>query len=386
MTIADSDASVWKYRIEVADDVLGDLVERLRRTRWSSQETVSDWSQGVPLEWLKGVCEYWRNDYDWRRVETEMNTLGSFVTDIDGLALHFLHVRSSHDGATPILLSHGWPGSIVEFLDVIPRLTQPERFGGAPEDAFHVVVPSLPGYGFSAKPLTPGFGVEKIADTFVTLMSRLGYRGYIAQGGDWGSEISLAVAEGNEDCVGAHVNFLATPPPATVRESPTESEKRAMDAATAFAYRESAYLQQQRTFPQTLGYGLTDSPAGQAAWILEKFFSWTDNCGDPRDAIRLDRLLDNVTLYWITESATSSARLYWESASQLGRRRSSARTAYSAFPREVVRPSQRWASARLSRIVYWGEVFEGGHFAAFEEPELFASEVRCAAHALGRSR
>lgn len=377
-----TDNEIRPQRIAIPEAQLHDLRERLDRTRWSDRETVPDWSQGVPLAWLRDVCTYWREAYDWRRLEAELNGLGSFETTIGAVTVQFLHVKSPHAGARPLLLSHGWPGSIVEFLDAIPRLTRPEAHGGTVEDAFHVVVPSLPGYGFSSKPGAPGFGVPRIAETFVELMRRLGYRRYIAQGGDWGSEVSLAVAQSGEDCIGAHVNFLIVPLPEEVKSAPTAWEVQALGAAVSFAGDGTAYAQQQRTRPQTLGYGLTDSPVGQAAWILEKFLAWTDNHGDPRDAVRIDRLLDNVTLYWLTATATSSARLYWESVAAMGQPSVSAPVAYSVFPRELVRVSRRWAASRCANIVYWNEVAEGGHFAALEEPGLFVDEVRRAANVL----
>ncbi|NBU27755.1 MAG: epoxide hydrolase, partial [Caulobacteraceae bacterium] len=289
-----------RFPVSIPEQSIEDLKHRLRNTRWPDAETVGDWTQGVPLKWLREVCDYWVDGYDWRLVETELNQTGSHRLSVEAFDIHFLHQRSPDPDAMPLLMTHGWPGSVIEFLDVIPRLTNPAAFGLAGQPAFHVVAPSLPGYGFSTKPAAVGVGVEKIASLWAQLMGQLGYDRYIAQGGDWGSEVSLALAQASPACIGAHVNFLVAQPPEFVLAAPSADEARSL-AASAEVYRSGmGYAQLQSTRPQTLGYGLTDSPVGQAAWILEKFHSWTDNPGDPRDTIRIDRLLDTVSLYWFT--------------------------------------------------------------------------------------
>ncbi len=371
-----------RFPISIPERSIEDLKHRLRNTRWPEAETVGDWTQGVPLKWLREVCDYWVDGYDWRPVETELNQAGSHVLSVEGFDIHFLHQRSPEPDAIPLLMTHGWPGSVIEFLDVIPRLTNPSHFGLAGQPAFHVVAPSLPGYGFSTKPAATGVGVETIASLWAQLMGQLGYDRYIAQGGDWGSEVSLALAQASPACIGAHVNFLVAQPPEFVLAAPTADEARSL-AASAEVYRSGmGYAQLQSTRPQTLGYGLTDSPVGQAAWILEKFHSWTDNPGDPRDTIRIDRLLDNVSLYWFTATAASSARLYWESAARFGAETITAPVACSVFPAELFRPSRRWAESRLKALVSWSDPPRGGHFAAMEQPELFAAEVRKASAVL----
>jgi pimeloyl-ACP methyl ester carboxylesterase len=375
--------TIRDFPISIPEHAIEDLKSRLRNTRWPEAETVDDWTQGVPLAWLRDVCDYWADGYDWRRVEAELNETGSHVLSIEGFDIHFLHQRSSDPDATPLLMTHGWPGSVIEFLDVIPRLTNPAAFGLAGQPAFHVVAPALPGYGFSTRPAAVGVGVEKIISLWARLMDQLGYDRYIAQGGDWGSEVSLGLAQANPACIGAHVNFLVAQPPGPVLADPTADEARSV-AASAEVYRSGmGYAQLQSTRPQTLGYGLTDSPVGQAAWILEKFYFWTDNSGDPRDTIRIDRLLDNVSLYWFTATAASSARLYWESAARFGAETITAPVACSVFPAELFRPSRRWAESRLRTLVSWSEPPRGGHFAAMEQPGLFADEVRQASAMLG---
>ncbi len=331
------------FRIAVGDDVLDDLKSRLRRTRWPEAEPVDDWSQGVPLKWIEEVCRYWANDYDWRRREALLNRFAQFTTEIDGLKIHFLHVRSPHPGAMPLIITHGWPGSVVEFHKVIEPLVDPAAHGGDPADAFHVICPSLPGFGFSDKPKTTGWGIDRIAAAWAQLMDRLGYAHYGAQGGDWGSAVTTSLgAQDAQHCAGIHITL-------------------AMSAR-----------------PQTLGYGLTDSPAGQAAWILEKFWAWTDCDGHPENILGRDELLDNVMLYWVTTSAASSARLYWESFGPERRtiHKVTVPTGVAVFPREIVTPVRRWMEGNFTNIRHWNEMPKGGHFAAFEQPELFVGDVR----------
>jgi len=373
MTIA-----IEPFSISVADNVLDDLRSRLRNTRWPETELVGDWSQGMPLTWIQEICRYWAEDYDWRRREALLNRFAQFTTDIDGLAVHFLHVRSPHPQAMPLIITHGWPGSIVEFAKVIEPLTNPTAFGGEAADAFHVVCPSLPGFGFSAKPPTTGWGVDRIALAWASLMDRLGYQRYGAQGGDWGSAVTTALgAQDSEHCAGIHITLAMAARP-NVDGQPTPEEARALKGAKYYADWDSGYSKQQSTRPQTLGYGLTDSPSGQAAWILEKFWAWTDCDGDPLNILDRDELLDNVMLYWVTATAASSARLYWES---FGPGRRTARTVtiptgVAVFPKEIVAPVRRWMEPSYTDIRHWSEMPKGGHFAAFEQPELFVADVR----------
>jgi epoxide hydrolase len=371
-------AAVEPFLIKVPSNVVDDLRSRLENTRWPEAELVGDWSQGIPLEWTREICRYWAEEYDWRRREALLNRFAQFTTEIDGLAIHFLHVRSPHPQAMPLIITHGWPGSIVEFQKVIEPLTNPTAFGGSAADAFHVVCPSLPGFGFSAKPQTTGWGVDRIARAWASLMDRLGYHRYGAQGGDWGSAVTTAIgALDSEHCAGIHITLaMATRP--DVKGEPTPEEARALKGAKYYADWDSGYSKQQATRPQTLGYGLTDSPSGQAAWILEKFWAWTDCDGDPLNVLSRDELLDNVMLYWVTATATSSARLYWESFGPDRRPRHTVTipTGVAVFPKEIVPPVRRWMEANYTDIRHWSEMPKGGHFAAFEQPELFVAEVR----------
>jgi epoxide hydrolase len=375
---------VAEFRIDVPEADLRDLRERLERTRWPESETVGDWSQGVPLAYMQELCRYWADGYDWRATEERLNALPQFRTEIDGLGIHFVHVRSRHPDALPLVITHGWPGSIVEFLKVIGPLADPTVHGGEAADAFHVVCPSLPGYGFSDKPPQPGWGVERIAAAWAQLMARLGYENYGAQGGDWGSSISTSVAQQDpEHVVGIHLTPpLAGPDPATLDDL-TESERSALASLERSQRWDSGYSMQQATRPQTLGYGLVDSPAGLCAWIVEKFWSWTDCDGHPENVLTRDEMLDNLMLYWLAGAGASSARLYWESIRQVRKLFTepnvdtvSVPTGGSIFPKEVIRPSRRWAEKRFTDLRYWNELDAGGHFAAFEQPELFVDEVR----------
>lgn len=370
--------AIAPFRIAIGDDVLDDLRSRLRNTRWPEAEPVDDWSQGMPLKWIREMCGYWSERYDWRGREALLNRFAQFTTEIDGLSIHFLHVRSPHPEAMPLIITHGWPGSIVEFQKVIEPLTNPTAFGGDAADAFHVVCPSLPGFGFSAKPKTTGWGVDRIALAWAGLMERLGYKRYGAQGGDWGSAVTTALgAQDSEHCTGIHITLAMGARPDVAGE-PTPEEARALQGIKHYADWDSGYSKQQSTRPQTLGYGLTDSPSGQAAWILEKFWAWTDCDGDPLNILGRDELLDNVMLYWLTATAASSARLYWQSFSP-GRRIAhtvTIPTGVAVFPKEIVPPVRRWLEPRYTDIRHWSEMPKGGHFGAFEQPELFVDEVR----------
>jgi pimeloyl-ACP methyl ester carboxylesterase len=370
--------SISPFRIAVPDAVLADLNLRLRNTRWPEAELVHDWSQGVPLKWIRDICNYWAEQYDWRNREAMLNRFAQFKTGIDGLAIHFIHARSPHPQAMPLIITHGWPGSVVEFHKVIEPLVDPVAHGGSASDAFHVVCPSLPGFGFSGKPTTAGWGVDRIAKAWAVLMDRLGYAHYGAQGGDWGSAVTTALgALDGEHCAGIHITLaMATRP--NVEGKPTPEETRALEGIKHYADWDSGYSKQQSTRPQTLGYALTDSPSGQAAWILEKYWAWTDCNGHPENIFTRDELLDNVMLYWVTASAASSARLYWESFGPKKRTAHTVRvpTGVAVFPKEIVTPVRKWMEASYTNITHWSEMPKGGHFAAFEQPDLFVQEVR----------
>jgi pimeloyl-ACP methyl ester carboxylesterase len=375
---------VTDFRIEVAEAELEDLRARLRRTRWPERETVEDWSQGVPLAYLEELCGYWADGYDWRATERRLNELPQFRTVIDGIGIHFLEVRSPHADALPLVITHGWPGSIIEFLKVLGPLTDPTAHGGAAADAFHVVCPSLPGYGFSDKPARPGWGVERIASAWAVLMARLGYERYGAQGSDWGTSISASIGQQDPGHVaGIHLTPpLAPPDPATIDDL-TQRERAALASLEHSAEWDSGYSREHATRPQTIGYALVDSPAALCAWIIEKFWAWTDCDGRVENVLTRDELLDNLMLYWLPGTGASSARLYWESSRLVNEWISgptndtvTVPTGCSIFPKELQRPSRRWAEKRFLDIRYWGEPERGGHFAAFEQPELFVDELR----------
>jgi len=368
---------VAPFRIAIAEEVLVDLRSRLARTRWPERETVGDWSQGVPLERIQALCDYWQRDYDWRRCEARLNVLGQYQTRIDGLRIHFLHVRSPNPAAPALLLTHGWPGSVIEFLDGIGPLPNAAAHGGDAADAFHVVIPSLPGFGFSDKPTSTGWGVERIAATWITLMQRLGYRRYFAQGGDWGAAVTTAIGMiAPPECAGVHLNMPLIYPGRDDYAQLTPAEQDSVASMKFYRDSDSGYARLQQTRPQTLGYGLTDSPAAQAVWIYEKFYAWTDNSGAPESALSLDAMLDNIMLYWLPATAASSARLYWENLDFFKTQRLALPVGVSIFPKEFSRPSKRWADQHFSNIIHWNELSQGGHFAAFEQPELFAAELR----------
>ena len=368
---------VAPFVLAVPQSALDDLQLRLERTRWPDKETVDDWSQGAPLKKVEALCAYWRQSYDWRRGEARLNALGQFKTSIDGLGIHFLHVRSPHASALPLITTHGWPGSVIEFAKAIGPLTDPVAHGGKAEDAFHVVAPSLPGFGFSDKPAATGWGAPRIAGAWVELMARLGYDRWVAQGGDWGAAVTTVIgAIRPPGCAAIHVNMPLVFPDAEQLSDVTTAEQASMAAMAHYQEKDSGYAKQQATRPQSLGYGLADSPAGQAAWIYEKLMAWTDNAGAPEDVLGLDEILDNIMLYWLPGAATSSARLYWESFGAFASVNLEIAAGASIFPKEIFRPSRRWAEKRWSNIIHWNELDRGGHFAAWEQPDIFVRELR----------
>ena len=368
------------YMIQISNDDLEDLKRRLLSTRWPEKETVEDWSQGIPLSYIKEISDYWLNEYDWRSREEYYNSFPQFITNIEGLDIHFIHIKSPHEEAKPLIISHGWPGSIVEFHKVINPLIDPVSFGGKAEDAFHLVCPTLPGYGFSGKPSQTGTSVERIAELWDILMNKIGYSKYFAQGGDWGSAITIAIGKQNKgSCQGIHVNMPFAPPTKEALENPSKRDKIAFEGLGYYQEWGSGYSKQQSTRPQTLGYGLVDSPIGQASWIIEKFYEWTDCNGHPENILNKEELIDNVMFYWLTKSAASSARLYWESFGSFGgnpEEKLELPIGCSIFPKEISRTPRSWAEQIYSNIVYWNELKKGGHFAAFEQPEIFINEIR----------
>ncbi|WP_366943567.1 epoxide hydrolase family protein [Parasphingopyxis sp.] len=371
------------FTIDIPQAELDDLKDRLACTRFPEKETVEDWDQGIPLAYVEELVGYWRDSYDWRRCEAALNAYPNHLVEIDGVDIHFLHIRSPEADARPLILTHGWPGSVVEFLDCIGPLTDPVAHGGKTEDAFHLVIPSLPGYGFSGKPAETGWSVEKVAESWHSLMTAVGYDAWYAQGGDWGAMVTSAIGAQNKGgCKGIHVNMVVAAPPKEVMQSPTEEEQAAMARLALYRAKGAGYSKQQSTKPQTLGYALADSPAGQMAWIVEKFHDWSD-CDDgdgahPENVFSRDRLLDNVMLYWLNNAGASSGRLYWHSFGSPNLDPVEIPMGASLFPHEIMRASRRWAETRFKNIVYFNSVERGGHFAAMERPDLFVAELRAA--------
>jgi epoxide hydrolase len=371
--------AIEKFQIRIEDSALEDLRSRLALTRLPDQIEGTGWEQGIPRDYLRDLVDYWRDEYDWREQEARLNEFAHFRTRIDGQSIHFIHARSEHPDALPLLITHGWPGSIVEFLDVIPRLVRPEAHGAGAADAFHVVAPSLPGYGFSEPTRARGWDVSRIARAFVELMSRLGYERFAAQGGDWGAQVATRIgALDPQHCVGIHLNMPIGARP----EEPcplTDEDKADLAAMAKFQGEESGYALEQGTKPQTLGAALNDSPAGLLAWIVEKFRSWSDCDGDPQNVFGRDQLITNAMLYWLTQTATSSARLYWESRhSGMWSEKPqfvSVPTGVARYPKEVVRFPRSWVE-RQYNVTHWADMPRGGHFAAMEQPELFVEDVR----------
>lgn len=374
-------APITPYQPSVADDAILDLQARLGNTRFPDEETVEDWSQGIPLGYVRELTDYWRDHYDMARLAETLNLWPNFKTELDGLDIHFLYQRSPHNDATPLILTHGWPGSVLEFRHVIDRLTNPTGHGGRAENAFHVVVPSIPGYGFSGKPRTPGTSVHKIAELWIALMRRLGHERFVAHGGDWGALITQAIATTPESpCVGIHITLPVVAPDPDTLESPLPEEVKALEAFNYYQDWDSGYSKQQSTRPQTLGYGLADSPTGQMAWIIEKYAQWCDCERDgvrhPENAVARDELLDTVMMYWLTNAGASSARLYWESFNDPDMSVVTMPTGISLFPNEIFRSSERWAQKKFLSLAYFNDKIEkGGHFAALEVPDTLVQEL-----------
>jgi len=390
---AAEDNAIRPFRINVPEESLVDLRRRLATTRWLGRETVSDQSQGVQLATMQKLVQYWQTDYDWRKVEARLNALPQFVTEIDELDIQFAHIRSRHANALPLIMTHGWPGSIIELLKVIGPLTDPTAHGGRAEDAFHLVLPSLPGYGFSGKPESTGWGFPRIARAWAVLMERLGYQRYVSQGGDHGSVVSDVMArQAPPGLLGIHVTMPATVPKDVAKAlndgDPAPSglsgaEKAAFAQLDAFYKKGCGYAAMMVTRPQTLGYGLADSPAGQAAWMYDKFAAWTQSGGEPQRVLTLDDMLDDISLYWLTDSATSAAQLYWENnANNFNAVDISLPAAITVFPGEIYRTPRSWAERSYHKLIYWHEAEKGGHFAAWEQPQIFATEIRAAFRSL----
>ena len=369
-------SEIRPYTINVADEEIEKLKSRLEISRFPEKETTGDWSQGVPLAYMKNMTDYWLKKYDFKRLETRLNRYENLITEIDGVDIHFMHIKSSNANAKPLLLTHGWPGSVVEFLKVIEGLTEPQSVGGSADDAFHLVIPSLPGFGFSGKPASTGWGVDKIATAWVTLMGRLGYDSYFAQGGDWGALVTSWVARHDKNCKGIHLNMVVVPPDSNATDL-TDIEKKALEGWQYYQDWDSGYSKQQSTRPQSIGYGLVDSPVGLAAWIIEKYWAWTDSNGDPENVLTKDEMLDNIMVYWVNAAGASSARIYWESfGGGLGTEPIATPMGGTDFPREIFRTSERFAKKFYTGLFYWSVRQSGGHFAAFEQPSVYVEEIQ----------
>jgi len=389
--------AILPFRVNVPEADLTDLRRRIQATRWPEKETVSDTSQGVPLKLLQELAHYWATEYDWRKCEAKLNALPQFTTEIDGLVIHFIHVRSRHDGALPVIVSHGWPGSILEQIKLIGPLTDPTAFGASARDAFDVVIPSIPGYGFSAKPTT-GWDHARMARAWIVLMKRVGYKRYVAQGGDVGGQITDAMAvAAPAELVGIHGNFLfalsqdmanAIQGGGPLPYALTAHEQRALDKLRGFFTKNAAYAIEMATRPQTL-YGLSDSPVALAAWLIDHgdgddqpaatvlSAMSTPTSGEPAERLTRDDVLDNITLYWLTNTGISSARSYWDNKPPyFGPKAFSIPAAFTVFPGEIYQPSRRWAEGGYTNLTYFNEATKGGHFAAWEEPTLFSEELR----------
>lgn len=375
-------SKIEPFVLDVSEAVLADLRDRLARTRWPDAETVTDTSQGPPLAKLRALVDRWRDGYDWRRCEAMLNGWGQHRTEIDGLGIHFLHIRSPEPDALPLLMTHGWPGSVLEFRDVIAPLTDPVANGGEAKDAFHLVIPSLPGFGFSDKPTETGWNVGRTADAWTTLMERLGYDRWAAQGGDWGAAVTTALGwKAPAGLIGIHLNLVMFQPSEAERADATPAEQAMLDAAERYDQQYSAYYKLQNTRPQSVGFGLADSPVGLAAWIYALFQDVSDSRGDPESVFSIDAIIDDIMLYWLPNTGASSARLYWEGMQEMMKSGMPSApmptpTGISMFPGEQIRLSRRWAERRFANLIHFNELKNGGHFAALEQPEAFVDELR----------
>ncbi|MBB4482289.1 epoxide hydrolase family protein [Rhizobium etli] len=388
------DESIRPFRIHVDQSQLDDLKRRIAETRWPDKETVGDISQGIQLARVQDLVRYWGTDYDWRKAEDQLNALPQFITTIDGVDIQFIHIRSRHPNALPVILTHGWPGSIFEFIKTIGPLTDPTAYGGKPEDAFDVIIPSIPGYGFSGRPTDQGWGPDRVARAWDVLVKRLGYTHYVSQGGDHGSVISDALArQAPKGLLAIHLNMPATVPGDLIRAinngdaAPaglSPAEKGAYDSLSGFFGRNAAYGAMMVTRPQTIGYSLSDSPSGLASWIYEKFVQWSDSDGVPERVLTRDEMLNDITLYWLTNTGASSSRFYWENnnnnfSSEAQKTKDiKIPVGITVFPKEIYKAPESWSRQAYPSLVYYHQVERGGHFAAWEQPQLFAQELRAA--------
>jgi pimeloyl-ACP methyl ester carboxylesterase len=388
-----SSDAIRPFKIHVTDEAIADLRRRIVATRWPDKETVADDSQGVRLAKIQPLVRYWGTAYDWRKAEAKLNALPQFVTNIDGLDIQFVHVRSKHANALPLIMTHGWPGSILELVKVIAPLTDPTAHGGRAEDAFHLVLPTYPGYGWSGKPTAKGWGPDHVARAWDTLMLRLGYTRYVSQGGDWGAIISEVMAvQAPPGLLGIHINMPGTVPPAIVQQVRTrvpvpasfsDVEKAAYASLDIFYNKGFGYAEMMNTRPQTLGYALADSPVAMAAFFYDKFATWTHSGGEPEKVLTRDEMLDDISLYWFTNTGTSSSRSYWDAAQGGGGPFTAidipkVPVAVTVFPGEIYRAPRSWGEKNFHKLIYWNEVDKGGHFAAWEQPQLFSAELRAA--------
>jgi pimeloyl-ACP methyl ester carboxylesterase len=391
------DKAIRPFHVKVPQQKLDDLRRRIAATRWPEKETVTDQSQGVKLAKLQALVNYWGKGYDWRKAEASFNALPQFVTTIDGVDIQFVHVKSRNANAMPLIMTHGWPGSVFELLKVIGPLTDPTAYGGREEDAFDLVLPSLPGYGFSGKPQDAPWGPDRMGRAWDELMRRLGYTRYVSQGGDWGAIVSEVMAiQAPAGLLGIHINMPGTTPASVLRlirngdsvpSDFSDDEKRAFASLNDFYKNGFGYADMMNTRPQTIGYGLSDSPVGLAAFFYDKFAAWTDSKGEPESVLTRDEMLDDITLYWVTNTGTSSSRSYWDAA-RLGGGPFNAfdipkvPVAVTIFPGEIYRAPRSWGEQNFHNLIYWNEVEKGGHFAAWEQPELFTNEIRAAFRSL----
>lgn len=390
--VAPQDESIRPFHVSISEEALTDLRRRVTETRWPDREKVADASQGVQLDRLEPLVRYWGSDYDWRKGEARLNAVPQFITTIDGVDIQFMHIRSKHKGAMPLLMTHGWPGSPFEMLKSVGPLTDPTAHGGKAEDAFDLILPTYPGYGFSGKP-TEAWDPARVARAWDVLMKRLGYKNYVSQGGDWGAIISQVMAvQAPEGLLGIHTNMPGTVPPEVLKlvrakqpvpASYSAQEKVAYAGLETFYGKGFGYAEMMNTRPQTLGYGLSDSPVGLAAFLYEKIATWTHSGGNPESVLTRDEILDNITLYWLTNTGTSSSRSYWDAAQGEGGpfnaiEISKVPVAVTVFPGEIYRAPRSWGEKSFKKLIYWNEVDKGGHFAAWEQPELFATEIRAA--------